>query len=65
MNKQEWLIEIGAAQKRVRYLETIAPRCDNCIFFDAHGYCEKFEAAPPDHVQKSGCDGWQFDGVPF
>lgn len=38
--------------------------CNNCNHWTRQS-CAKFEAVPPPDVQKTGCDDYEFDEIPF
>lgn len=41
------------------------PSCLNCEHYGRNNECEKFQAAPPEHILATGCDGWAYDSIPF
>ena len=38
--------------------------CNNCNNWQMHR-CQKFEVVPPADIQKTGCDDYEFDSIPF
>ena len=41
------------------------PQCMNCEHYGRGNSCDKFQAAPPEHILSSGCEAWVFDDIPF
>ena len=41
------------------------PQCMNCEHYNRQNMCDKFQAAPPEHILSSGCEAWEFDDIPF
>lgn len=54
-------------QREVRDLERIKKRvsCLTCEHGSTAGYCSKFNATPPEDVQRAGCEEWFYDAIPF
>lgn len=45
---------------------TIAKCCNSCEHFNDYGtWCRRWQAAPPEDVQKVGCDEYTYDEIPF
>jgi hypothetical protein len=45
-------------------LEAVTVTCRSCESWN-NERCKRFEAVPPTDVQRSGCESWSWDGVPF
>jgi hypothetical protein len=59
---------LHALQRALRHelqrLDAIHIACKTCKEWEQTG-CAKFDVTPPADVQQSGCEEWEFDGVPF
>ena len=42
-----------------------AGACKHCDHFNLSSYCRIHESAVPEEHQPTGCDVWEYDGVPF
>ena len=40
-------------------------QCLTCEHYNRQNMCDKFQAAPPEHILGSGCEAWEFDDIPF
>lgn len=62
------LLELNAKldlfRREVRNLELIKVACRTCNHWQ-QGTCQKFNSTPPDDVKLVGCEGWEFDDIPF
>jgi hypothetical protein len=45
-------------------LEAVNVSCASCSAFNS-GRCKVYDAVPPADVQRSGCEAWAWDGVPW
>jgi hypothetical protein len=61
-------IHLRAVQQALRNelvrLDAINVACKTCQEWEQTG-CAKFDATPPVDVQKTGCEEWEFDNIPF
>ena len=66
MKPAEIQVKINIAQREVDFWRGILTNkgCKTCTQY-AMPECDKFQAAPPPDVVASGCDEWEFDGIPF
>ena len=65
MTRAQWQATRAALVDALSRYDRMEPSCKSCIYLDASGWCAKWEATPPPEYQASGCDAWEFDGVPF
>jgi hypothetical protein len=60
--------QLTAMQQALRHelvrLDAITVSCLSCKAWKP-SRCTKFDAVPPVDVQKTGCDEWEFDNIPF
>ena len=64
MTRIELQVKQEALRTMLAQLDGIAVRCATCRHFEGVS-CVKYDATPPADVVKAGCDGWEFDEVPF
>lgn len=62
MNKLQISLKREMLEKELRQLPNVA--CINCQEFKS-GWCNKYQANPPEDVVKEGCDEWLWDEIPF
>lgn len=64
MNPYEKMNLIGALERALDEAQKIpvTRSCDSCAYFDVTlKKCDYFKAAPPEDVQRVGCENWFFD----
>jgi hypothetical protein len=55
---------VGFYRGRVEHFNQMPMNCSDCRFLRGT-YCQHWRDAVPDEFKASGCDDWQWDGVPF
>lgn len=65
ITRVQWQATRDALAAQLARYEQMTPSCRSCLFLDGSGWCAQWEAKPPAEFQASGCDRWEFDGVPF
>lgn len=65
ITRAQWQATRDALASMLARYDRMAPSCRSCLFLDGSGWCAQWEAKPPGEFQASGCDRWEFDGVPF
>ena len=65
MNKTQLTAKIDLFSRELRALQDIKTNCSRCEYGDRPGWCSKHQAAPPQDVQRDGCDDWTHDQIPF
>ncbi|HES76516.1 MAG TPA: hypothetical protein ENO09_05845 [bacterium] len=51
-------------QMRAEIMALGKPRCKTCIYWQGEE-CAKYQATPPQEIIDNGCEGWEFNDVPF
>lgn len=64
MNGIQLAAQKEALNQMLSRLNAITVACRTCQHFDGTR-CGQFGEAPPADVIEAGCEGWEFDGVPF
>lgn len=65
ITRAQWHATRDALAAQLERYERMRPSCASCVYLDGSGWCAIWEAKPPAEFQASGCDRWEFDGVPF
>lgn len=65
MTRIEIQAKIEVFRRELRTLEAIKISCGTCEHGANGGWCQRFQAAPPEDVQAVGCDDYVYDCVPF
>lgn len=66
MTLAEIQVKINLARREMEFWQNIAGKksCRDCTHY-AMPECDKFNAAPPPDVVKTGCEEWTWDQIPF
>ena len=65
ITRAQWQATRDALATQLERYERMAPSCASCVYLDGSGWCAIWEAKPPAEFQFSGCDRWEWDGIPL
>lgn len=67
MRPAEIQVKINVLNHELNFWKSLLAKksCRDCEHGQTQGWCQKFEAQPPEDVQKAGCDEWSWDQIPF
>jgi hypothetical protein len=67
MSLAEVQVRRDAAKKDLERWQRVLDKkaCDSCIHWTGHGCKASGGAVPPAEVQRTGCQAWRYDLIPF